>query len=340
MLRATTSVQRWIMAFLAFLLVSTGCARSVPLQSLSGLDDGALATGNASLVKRQNDNLVVDWADRGPLLNKGNGFVCAFSQTNYQIWAANNNQNPQSIWTQYDDLAAQGWDDDMYISGAGDEDDDADNEPAYGTDIDDALEGLGSDPENWGKISALHANNWVWNDVEYEATGADYQQVVYPVGGILAADVNFSPAAASYGTRPPLERWSDVAYLQWEAMCAQFSRSVRDLSAILRVHVVNKQSAAWIIASVKNYDSRMGNAPRARMPTWANRITFGIETEEARVLLGTPNGSGGAFLLNTHKDQLGLKRISEVVVWDYEGSVIDGPRESMGLCMAFIVEDV
>ena len=43
--------------------------------------------------------------------------------------------------------------------------------------------------------------------------------------------------------------------------------------------------------------------------------TFRMTTDEGKALLGTPHGSGIAWLLAQHKKQLGLKTVDEVTVY-------------------------
>ena len=44
-------------------------------------------------------------------------------------------------------------------------------------------------------------------------------------------------------------------------------------------------------------------------------ISFEVESEEGRAILGTPNGSGVAWMLGQHKGQFAGKRVERVTVF-------------------------
>lgn len=48
-------------------------------------------------------------------------------------------------------------------------------------------------------------------------------------------------------------------------------------------------------------------------------LTFSIDSEEGLAILGTPNGSGTAYLLAQHREQLGYKTIDRVTVFHAGG---------------------
>jgi hypothetical protein len=58
--------------------------------------------------------------------------------------------------------------------------------------------------------------------------------------------------------------------------------------------------------------------------TWATRLTLTAADNIAEfcAVLGTPNGSGGGYLLLTHKALLGLKKITQVDIYAAEGPYI------------------
>jgi hypothetical protein len=48
---------------------------------------------------------------------------------------------------------------------------------------------------------------------------------------------------------------------------------------------------------------------------WADHVEFGIDSDQAKAILSSPNGGGVAWFLINHKAQLGLKTIKSVSLW-------------------------
>lgn len=60
------------------------------------------------------------------------------------------------------------------------------------------------------------------------------------------------------------------------------------------------------------------NRTKQELGKWPG-VTFGMDSEEGKAILGSPNGWGVAFMLIQHKRQLGNKVVEKVTVFQDEG---------------------
>ncbi|CAO2648158.1 Nn.00g090800.m01.CDS01 [Neocucurbitaria sp. VM-36] len=146
-------------------------------------------------------------------------------------------------------------------------------------------------------------------------THALFKQYIDASTGIIAAYDNESPleaatAAGPYNLRlPDLQYWSDVVYLQWKSRASDTS----DLQYVLRYNVVNVFTNFVLDAINKLNDTRTEE--------WPGR-TYDATSKDGHALLGTPNGSGVAYLLIQHKKQLGHKTIEKITVFSLGWNVM------------------
>ncbi|TEA17029.1 hypothetical protein C8034_v000486 [Colletotrichum sidae] len=193
--------------------------------------------------------------------------------------------------------------------------------PGFGNELDEAF----NDPEhkvNWGKSGIA----WYSHSMEYtgsdgqlkEPTEGSYSNVVNPQDGAFVFDMNYSPRSKNTATKkfpiPDLEFLSDISYFQWLQACEEKGVSPDRISLIFRARVSYKPTFDIIIKALKE-------AGRKKVPSWKDRATLTMSTIPGLAILGSTHGSGAAMFLIQHKAKLGLKRISEVVVW---GSGSDG----------------
>jgi hypothetical protein len=71
------------------------------------------------------------------------------------------------------------------------------------------------------------------------------------------------------------------------------------------------------VQSVRTYpilNKIMAKLGRSGYDAWPG-VTFDIESEEGKAILGTPNGAGTAWLLIQRKKELGRRRIAKVTVF-------------------------
>ena len=126
--------------------------------------------------------------------------------------------------------------------------------------------------------------------------------------GIIIAYNNFGPA---YMVRkkpskklPDIRAWSDITFVEWQRQAQDEGQDISGLKYVIRYDIVNVDTAEII-------EEAVGDSSRILWPG----VTISMSTEEGRAILGTPNGAGVAFLLATHKVQLGQKTVESVHVW-------------------------
>lgn len=165
-----------------------------------------------------------------------------------------------------------------------------------------------------------------------QATYAELIQLCNPKDGVLIAHSNHSAPHVS-GLRDPetlkipsLHHWSDIAYLQWlttSTFVAGRTPAVTPTPApikyIFRLSIHNVRTYSIL-------DKIMRRNGRSTYDAWPG-MTFDIESEEGKAILGTPNGAGTAWLLIQHRRQLGPRKIEKVTAFyaENEGDLYRWP---------------
>ncbi|KAI7539437.1 hypothetical protein KC331_g9757 [Hortaea werneckii] len=153
----------------------------------------------------------------------------------------------------------------------------------------------------------------------YEPTGAMYENIYCKE--IIIADHNFGPDNRGGEKSPPmvgseiipLKQWSDVTFIQYQDYCKQHETTtstseacLRGLRGVIRANVVGAKTREIANEAL----SQSGRLLRG----WDHRATWAIEEESAQAILATPNGLGVAWFLAQHKAQLGHKIVTENAV--------------------------
>ncbi|KAF9692231.1 hypothetical protein EKO04_009605 [Ascochyta lentis] len=134
----------------------------------------------------------------------------------------------------------------------------------------------------------------------YRATGGYYKfGINTSIGAIFGLD-RLAPEKAAEERTPPigrdglpaLQRYSDVAWLFW----AEQAASKNQLKYFVTVAITNEQTQCAIRRALKNVNKEYGPWPGT---------TFSTDTDEGKVLLGSPNGRAHGYFLAQHKSQLG-----------------------------------
>lgn len=162
----------------------------------------------------------------------------------------------------------------------------------------------------------------------YRPTEAVYENIYCK--GMIIADHNFGPDNMGGRESPPmaaseivpLKQWSDVTFIQYQDYCKQhetttssFEACLKALRGVMRANVVGAKTREIANEAL----SQSGRLLRG----WDHRATWTIEEESAQALLATPNGLGVAWLLAQHKAQLGHKVVTEVSVFSDTGAAFD-----------------
>lgn len=196
----------------------------------------------------------------------------------------------------------------------------------YSTDM--TEENLPSAYIRWSEISLLleilgfessfseDSNNHVFEH-DHLATDSCFYQVINPVEGLMVAYCLFSPASSDRKVKPKLKFYSDVAWVQWSLRAQKES----NLKYVLQYDVSN----SYTIAVVKTINYKNGT----NVLDWPG-TTYDAGSTEGQALIGTPNGSGIAYLLIQHKAGLGHKTIDAITVFDWDED----------LMMLFHIKDV
>ncbi|KAJ5901621.1 hypothetical protein N7495_002149 [Penicillium taxi] len=161
----------------------------------------------------------------------------------------------------------------------------------------------------------------------------EYNNIYDVETGTIVADNTNSPEYAAsicpVDNLVKLRKWSDVTYLEWQNLCNKAGTSVDSLKYLIR-SLIQNQLTASIIAQALGEESDFDE-----WKNYEDGVTFEHGSEKFNALLGTPNGSGSAWILIQHKSQLGLKRISKIKVY---GQQIGASIWEPGMWME--VEDV
>ncbi|KAL0943626.1 uncharacterized protein CTRU02_201513 [Colletotrichum truncatum] len=173
-----------------------------------------------------------------------------------------------------------------------------------------------------------------------QPTKAVYSNVVVPASGAFIFDENYSPkyrqGQLKEGDIPDLDTLSDIAYFQWRDGCQVKSVPTNSLKVIFRSHISHKGTYDYVVQALEEADYK-------RVPGWADKAVFSMESRQGQAILGTVHGSGTAWMLIQHKQALGLKKISEVAVFGH-GTGFDFKQDPNGkyanLNLRFTIEDV
>ncbi|RAL15381.1 uncharacterized protein BO97DRAFT_460918 [Aspergillus homomorphus CBS 101889] len=154
--------------------------------------------------------------------------------------------------------------------------------------------------------------------------GAFFSNLYNTKHGIIIADNLVSPESISKTTHIspliPLRHWSDVTFLVWKRLTAQAGVAVNSIRHIFHSTISNSDTRDII----KQVLARTGRP----LGVWDRPVTFAMDSEEGRAILGTPNGSTVGFFLAQHKEELGRRRkvISVTLfaefVHGYEGVIL------------------
>ncbi|CAA9962858.1 hypothetical protein PTMSG1_06226 [Pyrenophora teres f. maculata] len=161
---------------------------------------------------------------------------------------------------------------------------------------------------------------------------ADFCSEIHAKAGILIASYNRAPAYAARVPNtplPPVQHWSDVAFLQWQYL-QEDEQGTRGLKYILRESIENEDTLAIV--------ERITHDLAAGEHLYWPGLVLDANSEQAMALLGTPNGGGVAWMLAQHRQQLGHKVVEKVVLFYHLSKVAKQKQEALNLL--FCLRDV
>lgn len=84
------------------------------------------------------------------------------------------------------------------------------------------------------------------------------------------------------------------------------------LKYVLQHYVINET----VLETVKIInEANSGKLMHSKNPQWPG-IEYKADTAEGQALLGTPNGSGVAYMLIQHRQALGHKKVDKITIFD------------------------
>ncbi|KAH7400637.1 hypothetical protein DE146DRAFT_781153 [Phaeosphaeria sp. MPI-PUGE-AT-0046c] len=101
-----------------------------------------------------------------------------------------------------------------------------------------------------------------------------------------------------------LRSWSGRCVLPRTLVSIAFSIIMSSIRLLKALEVINEANS--------------GRPQVSKIPPWPG-ITFKTDTAEGEALLGTPNGSGVAYMLIEHGEALGHKQVERIFVFDHDG---------------------
>lgn len=216
---------------------------------------------------------------------------------------------PQSNFTTWETLADNGWS--KRYQGAPRED-------SYnGTDWKHAAENLKfpTDVQKNIQYDLEQLRNVTLDGTNYKSSGGFYSNVMNTDGGIFALQ-NFSPRARGASQVPPLDgspghelvplqTWADVAFLEWTDACKGDEKCIKGLTMVTKCHT-NSNATMQIGSQALGGPEKWG--------VWPGQ-SFNKDSQQFAALMSTPVGRGVAWLLLTHREQLGWKDVESVDLW-------------------------
>lgn len=152
----------------------------------------------------------------------------------------------------------------------------------------------------------------------YYPSGAYYQNM-FNEEGIVALD-NASPwktgpkknPPVDGRTRPfpPLRQWSDVVFPIYKDICEDDPVRMKKLKAVLQQTVSNAISRD----ALHEYMAKNGDLVENKPKVWPG-TDYNLDDDGFNVALGIPNGKGIAYLLATHREDLGWKEVYKIRIF-------------------------
>ncbi|KAK2056645.1 hypothetical protein LY76DRAFT_659246 [Colletotrichum caudatum] len=210
--------------------------------------------------------------------------------------------------------------------------------PEYGHDLDNAF------AERAHPVDQREAATYTYRhdrkfDKNKKPTYSHYANVHVPASGAIIFDNDFSPETFQkewkLGDIPKLHRVSDVVFFQWIDACKTKNVDPKSLKVMFISHVLNPETYNIVVDA-------LWSAGHRRMPNFANKVVFSMDTPEGQAILGSTWGSALSYMLIQHKKELGLKKITEVAVWGLRlGFTLPTERDRIvgTMEMRFVVED-
>ena len=149
----------------------------------------------------------------------------------------------------------------------------------------------------------------------YRSSGGLYSNIINTGGAIFTLE-NTSPRTRGATQTPPLngtpgnelvplQTWADVVFLQLVDACKGDQECIKGLKLVVKCHPEN---------NVTNRVATQALGGPAEWTKWPGK-NFSKQSQQFAALMATPSGRGVAWLLLTHREQLGWKNVESVDIW-------------------------
>ncbi|KZM28677.1 uncharacterized protein EKO05_0009934 [Ascochyta rabiei] len=196
------------------------------------------------------------------------------------------------------------------------------------------------DPEktdDQGHDIELKDQTYKVNDKVYRATGAHGTFGINVNEGIVwFIDRASAPlkAASLWGVEnppvdqlPALRQMSDLAWGFWHE--AHGGSNLGHITKFIIPQIINQDTVGAIQQALATHTVPEGQQRLTAVPTWPG-VTFDIETDQGKALLGSPNGIAVAYFLSQHKPQLGSnKYVHQVTVFQPDENDMDSDEPTI-----------
>jgi hypothetical protein len=175
--------------------------------------------------------------------------------------------------------------------------------------------GLSTDGQKNIQYDLGQFDNVTVGGTSYRSSGGLYSNVMNTDGAVFALQ-NWSPRARGAYRTPsldgspghelvPLQTWADVTFLEWVDACKADEKCVKGLKVITKCHAQS------------NATTRVGGQALGGADSWGvwPGKSFSKGSDQFAALMATPSGRGVAWLLLTHREQLGWKSIKSARLW-------------------------
>ncbi|KAF2167265.1 hypothetical protein M409DRAFT_22692 [Zasmidium cellare ATCC 36951] len=185
----------------------------------------------------------------------------------------------------------------------------------------------------------VHSTKSQANGIIYPVSWGTYQSLFNLRDGVIVATTNYGPAFQNGNLElgipshklVPLRQWSDLVFLALQKTIAEVGTgSVKGINHVFRHNLINdemKEKLAMITGGTDIYD----------YPGKWPGLSYPITETQALAALSTANGKGVAYLLGTHKSQMGIRAIDRVNIFNCPG--LYGGEEGPQWCLYLHVVD-
>jgi hypothetical protein len=188
---------------------------------------------------------------------------------------------------------------------------------ALGIDSKKTAQGGPNVPIGWN-----HKKQTKHDGITYEPTQAQFFTIVNVEDGVLVGWYKYGPfhtgqqQVPKVTVLPKLKDWADIAFLKWKSQAEKHNKPLNNLKYIFSAMVANSQSNAVLgraLGHGKDFDD---DEHCSEIEGWERKKEWGLNTDEGKVLLASPNGRDAALTLIKHKGTFGVgTRIDRVAVW-------------------------